>query len=579
MFCHSCNLEIQHDSENCPICGGLLSELVPQHKDDVITIISDYYSTETQASEPSGESQYKSQPTAFVSFGQLDTANERSDKPPERRFRFRFVLIPAIIVVIVTLAVAWAIDFMTPTLEASASALLDDIRTRTEASVLVLAKPLFACFENGWISADIAYTDELDDTFSGTVTLASSAETDMHHLSVNAEIYGNPVDASLFVGRDHAALGSSLLGDSCYGVRFASLEQDLDKFTSAAGLTDIFSRDFTQLVNMIDFIFNSGGVLTLPESTIMELDSILTGFIKGMTSYTDRERRTIINDERVTKVTYTYSTTVADVAVLGRELLDIARRDESLRGLITVYMQYHSIYKYGTLATEPAENYLDTLENTLRYLEENCSGEINAWFTSINGRLNAISVQTNGLMVEGSPQSFGAHLDFGQNVNDDWTLDCNFSTPQEYRDYRAIWEFDGFISIPENKITITVGDGYISNTYELRSTRNSDTGAFTLSVQSSLESTVFNLSGTLLVYGADSFTLALDTAPELTLQLDGRGGGNHVALPEFVNLDRWDDGTLELFSSAVSELYASIYSYQLIEVPYDKTTDTIFITR
>ena len=564
-------MEIQHDSDACPICGGPLSELTPQRREDVITIISDYYETETQAGESFEAAQYKSHPTAFVSFGQLDSAEEVSNKQPERRFRFRYVLIPAIIVIVVTLAVTWVIDFMTPGLTESVSTLLHDVRARGQASVLVAVKPITACLENGWISADISYTDELGDTFSGTATLAASDETDMHHLTVNANIYGSSIDANLFVGRDHAALGSSVLGDSYYGVRFASFAEDFAKFASAAGIEDVSSGDFAELVRMLDYFFNSGGSFMLPDSTITELEGVFAGFFRSLPSSGYRESVTR-DDERIVKSVFTYSAGIADVVSLGNSLLDLARRDESLRGFIATYVKYSAMYKNRSVESEPVNGLLDTYEKALRKIEAGCSGDFALRLISENGRLGVVELSSE-LMFDGKPQEFEITLDFGQSVNDDWTFDCNIHGVG----YVAVWSFNGLTGVPENNLTITGYSNGSNKTLTLRTRWNPDTGYFAVSLGGTADG--FSMQGTLLTYGGNGFTLALDTAPELSLQLDGRVDGGHIVPPDFINLDKWDGDTLKLFRRSVSELYAGIYSYPATLVPNDKSADTIFITR
>ena len=576
MFCRTCNSEIQHELENCPFCGGSVSEPPEQSRyDNVITIISDYNNdntTDTQTGKLSDASQYISHPTAFVSFGQLDSAAEVPDGLSERKFRFKYVLIPAIIIVIATLAVTWVINFMTPDLPESVSSMLGDIRTRTQASALAIAEPFMACVENGWLSADISYTDELGDTISGVVTYAASDETDMRSLSLDALIYGNPIDATMRVGENHAALGSSLLGESYYGVRFDSFAEDFEKFTSAAGLDGVSSGGYAEIVRMIDYFFNSGDLFTLPDSTISELDKIFTGFFKGLVSSVDRDRNTVIDGKRIKKIVYTYSATVTDIVNLGYKLLGLARTDGSFQDFIAAYIRYHDIYKYQISEQAPIDSYLDAYENALRHLDENCSGEITMRLVTANGRLCLAELYSSRLYLSGDSFNFGLTLDFGHTVHDDWSLICNISTPQAFFECRAIWAFSVEDGTAENMLTLIAGDGYTADTYKFRSLWEQASGVFAISVRDSSNSVNINLRGT-LICNAHVFTLALDTSPELRVQFDGRVDDSYILPIEFINLDRWDSDTLDLFSRAVSELYASIYSYPPMAIPYSDTTD------
>ena len=569
---------MQRDTDVCPICGGFFLEQ-PKFA-SVITITPDTDSANAVSNTPTlptgvpfSEPISLSQPTAFVSFGQLGVSASKKKKPPKRRPVFLRVFLPALLIVAAVLAVMMVINRPKPTLAGAVNVLLADVKTRADSSVAAIAKPLAECLKNGSISADISYTDDYGDTLSGIVIYASSAETDTRSLSLNALLYGNHVDATLLVGKDYAALGSPALGDAYYGLRFDSFAEDFEKFVDAAGLTEVSYDDCAVFVRLLDSAFNGSGGLTLSESTIAELRVIFTEFFESLPSDIHRVK-SFRDGKRVPEFIYTYDITITDIVTFGNRLLGLIKTDDNLWSFLEAYMKCRNIYKHQLSEPKPVELLLDEFENALSYLESSCSGGITARFVTTGGRFSSIDLYSSALTVDGKPQSLGLSLNFGYSINDEWTLEWF----NEGHSLRAVWLYNGLVNVPENKLTLLISSNGVDKALVLSSRWNPDTGSFYLSVSDRINMYDVALSGTLFC-DDNSFTLALDTAPELSLQLAGKANSDYTAQQEFINLDKWSRDTLELLSRAFKELYNSIYSYAPTDVTFDENADVVLVPR
>ena len=600
MFCHTCDKEIEHDADECPSCGGPLSETPPEPSekprfDNVITIISDEDDTNTesdapgsQTDEPPADVGIISQPTAFVSFGQLEPSDGDYEVSPKRKFPLKLILIPALTVAVMIVAVVLAMDFFKPELAKSLNALYSDMGTRVDSSIFSVMEPLSKCLENGEVNADISYTDEYGDTISGSVALGSSSETDIRRLSLKAQIYGSPVDAILLVGENYAALGSSLLGKSYYGVRFDSFDEDFTKFAKSSGLTGLSPDFFSEFINMLDYASNGNKAFTPSVGATIELNRMLTEFSRDLTSTESREKMTI-GGKSVRATVLTYSLSVAEIINLGHNFIDFARTDESIRALLIAYLNYYGSYDFydnsiprnGMLlpprhapegeTREPIENFLDELEYSLDYLTENYSGDLHIRLVFAKGHFYALELNS-ALIVEGSPLDIRLTFNFGHRVYDNWELDCYVKSETESFRFNAVWAFSIMDNVPVNELTLTVDDGYSREVFTVRSRWEQSSGDFSLSLRDSTDRVNVNLRGNLKC-STDSFDLALDTTPELTLQISGRTNCS-IAQPDFINLDLWTQDTLMLFVSAVDEFVNGIYSYTPTLVPYEPALDT-----
>ncbi|NLB29823.1 MAG: hypothetical protein GX823_06360, partial [Clostridiales bacterium] len=335
------------------------------------------------------------------------------------------MLIPGGIAAALILIAMLAMNFANKGFTQAFKVLCGDIETRVGASVFAVSGPLSRCLENGEVYTDISYTDEYGDTISGILSYAS--DSGAHRLSLDARIYGNPLDAVLLVNEDHAALGSSLLGDSYFGVRFDTFAEDFAKFADIAGLSGVSADGYAEIVRMIDCAFNGGA--SLSAGTAAQLKKILTDFLSGLKSCESREKMSS-GGRPVTSSVLTYTATVSDLADLGDRLVSSARSDESMRSFLTAYMRSQGIYEdYGyaavpdpaasvsTLnsfhtveASEPVDYFLDELEYLLKAARENCSGDISVRLISIKGRFSAIELSAE-VYAEGEPLSVWLQLD------------------------------------------------------------------------------------------------------------------------------------------------------------------------
>ena len=594
MLCHNCKEEIYDNPRSCPYCGVALPQQTEtdetSHYTEVITILP---GDETAAKTPStktavavAERPAASQPSAFVSFGQLEAEDSTPSEPLKRRFRFRYVLIPAAVIIAAVIAYVLVLDFFKPELFASLNVLLGDVKTRADCSVLVAAKPLIACLEDGEINAGISYTDAYGDTFSGTVILSSDIDANLRNFAINASLYEKLFDVTLFVGDEHAAIGSSRLGSEFYGLRFDTFAEDFDKFAKAAGLEDIDSAGYADFVRFMDSIFGGDTTLTMPESTRNALSATFAEFFRDIQRDETREKITVA-DSRVVRYAYIYNLTVEDLVNLGNKLIELTRKDEYLRGLLTAYIDRrcaagipyrvpdNTSYDLPLSAaassdyTEPVDNLLNDLQYTLDFLNSKCSGGFTISYAIINNRLSAVSFYSDSFMVDGIDQSIRLALSFGLSVYDEWMLECYIHNENASLGISAVYEFYDENGTAVNKLTTISNTGSGDSTTTLVSKWNSETGGFSVEYINKESSDAVTYSGTLR-FTPDSFVFALDTSPQLSLQINGKAGCD-LTQPEYINLDKWDRDTYELLLRTYEELYGSIYSFTPDTLPHNDT--------
>lgn len=625
MFCHTCDLEIKHSLHICPFCGGKLSfeplppqeqpasiqpeipeasevreapvvpetpepepapeavpqsepEPAPEPEPEIITFVQT--SSEAVTATPQDES-----PTAFVSFGHLDNENEidtaESEPTPKKKAPLR-IIIPVAAVAVLVVAALYLVNFLNLGLSHSFRALTADIAARRDASLLVLSDSIGSCFANGELIAAVTFTDEYGDSISGHVSYASSPENGLHRLSLDADFYGTPVDASLIVDSEHAAIGSSSLGDMYYGLRFNSFDADFEAFAENAGIYGVSSNDLSQYIDILNSIFNNEQSTTIPEETATALTAIFAEFFTDLQSSETREKLTIAG-KNVNATTFTYSITLDDMIALSSKLLELSRTDLYLREALTAFMLTEGIYyeyesyaaadSYGVPtfqplgftevldAREPVDYLLDELQYLLETLPAVCSGDMSVRLVTAKGRLCGLEL-TSFLDFDGSLLRLNFSFDFGLDINDDWSFNCVLQTSGIYREYSVVWAFEDSGGTAESMITLTAGDRYLEESVTLQSSLKKDTGVFLVALYDDSGSAVFKLKGS-LSYDNNGFSLKLDTTPQLQFELSGKTSAL-IETVEYINLDEWDMNTLILFERAVYQLYESIYMYPAV---------------
>ena len=595
MLCHNCKEEIYDSPWTCPYCGADVSqppetpEQAPYY--DVITILQDKESQPAATTKSAVAVAEKEPPTAYVSFGQLETENGADTvlDPPYRRLKLRYIILPALVIVAAVVVYVLVLGFLKPDLTSSINALLADCKTRIDSSVLVAGKSIAACAADGEITADISYTDTYGDTFSGTAALGSDSDAEMLSLALNASLYGNNLDATLLLGDDYASLGSSFLGDTFYGLQFDSFGEDFESFANAAGLTDVTSGDFIEFVRFLDDAYNGKEKLTLSQTTRDSLQAIFTGFFTGLEPTETREKLTVGNT-RVKRHTNTYHITITDLAKLGNDFIKLADTDKELRQLMTIFMQRRGMVdEYVTSASaiagsdlyrivetaEPLDAYLNDLQYAIDFLSSKCTGGFTLALTIDNSRLSAITLDADSLVIDGNAARIHLAFDFGQSVNDDWLLEFTAYGENISFSMRATAAFYDENGAAVNRLTVNMLSGGIDETMTFTSKWAPDTGKFSLSLISTNSDNNIGLRGTMR-YTGDSFVISFETTPQLSLQITGKTGFN-LKTYDYINLDKWNRDTLELFTGAYKEFYDSIYSYSPGNLPRDNT-DIILIS-
>lgn len=379
---------------------------------------------------------------------------------------------------------------------------------------------------------------------SGDVWLRSDWEEPAFALGMDIESDGAPLDGELYFDRERVALSSSILPD-CYGITFASFEEDL-RASALPDAFDLSEDDIQELVELFDQLNKATEDLdfkNLPDTYKKSLED----FIGGLDFRTSQGKQSIGGEE--------LSCIILSTQIKEDDIKEFAASISDLYfGSASALSKYS--YEFADL-----DDMRETMENAIISLYK---GANLTWYFYHD---NLVKVEfSNDMKLYGT----AFHLDFDMDMGaepgkDGWTFNLNAKPIGEdplKLSLTYIPDDGGAIYSDRLEGNVTV-EGKTIN-FALATEWDRESGRLLLSLEVPPEEVA--LEGRLELDGNDRCVLQFENLGEQFSELADEGEefdldltitaekGDGPSCPAFVNLDRWNEAVLE-------EIAQAIYNY------------------
>jgi len=383
---------------------------------------------------------------------------------------------------------------------------------------------------------------------NGSVTLASDFNTFNHALTGEVRVMGMPVDFRAFLNEERIAFGSNLIGSDNFGVTFSTLSRDLDAFGRTFGIDQWTMWELQSMADMLDTML--GGTAGLADfgdfsSLIAPLENIWDDFLNGLEQVTTQTTVNGVSAERIS-----YRITDRQIFDLLDEFLRALEVDNALDALFASPFGAELAWELGLGSGFGGMNWIiRELRDELRFLQRDVSGHVElAVYVSGAGRMMQASFE---MVMDswGDRIRLWMNLDLGTSVDDLWRLDMGYDDGWWSDSTSMTWDFRNTHRGYEN--TLRIIDSWDTITFE--SIWNPDTGNFTLGFDDGWWSDSF--SGNFRLHGGgftfsperiednwsgDTFDFSVTVTP-----------GASVPNVNFINIDRWDAGLLDMIERSI----------------------------
>ena len=460
------------------------------------------------------------------------------------------VLVVALVVVIFGNAILTKLSPVTALGRATAktsAAIQERLDQSPYKAVQILGNSLLS----GSVGCGVTYDDGANQA-SAQFNFNSDWENRAVSLGASGSYNGQSVDGELFLNSERAAVRSSLL-DGCYGVTFATLEDDLraSALPEALGLSEEDIRQAGQAAEQMAKLMN------LDLSGLVEDCTALYADFLDSVELESESARTEVGGSRLDCTAVYAGLDERDLRDLMLDFYDLIVEDEDIRNLAVSSMStegYYTVTEAEQQYDQQARTARQQLEQQLRSLD--CDLELTYYLHSSQ----LVKVEVTGQMtVEGTTADLECYLDFGENPEqDDWVMECILTS--DYGDrvtLEALYTSDARGFDYSDSLELTVDQGYGATTVGLYTDWDRDSGDLAVSLSDGYD---FQTGYCNLKVDGDTFTLTLDNLSDAmglneALRLEFTADQSAVVEePEFVNLDQWDTAVLNEFQSAASQL-------------------------
>jgi hypothetical protein len=538
MYCGHCGTYNTDDSRFCMKCGASLQPAVQNGAQGEVPFV--------KAAGPAGN--------GFATF-------------LKKRW---MILAPVLLIVIVALLCMNSIIMLvSPTLSVNRAAdhtkaLLDE---RFKDSAYAVFRDLGDSLKNGSIRTDISYDDGSGTNISGDLTVMSDLAQKDYAVTANVALANKNIDLTLLSSSDRLAFFSSLIDDSFYGVTYDTFNTDFRKFAEVAGIDD-------ETVKLIqEAVDNQRKNSEIDYTKLLgKYDQLFTQFVKALKPETSSDTITMNGaDFRCSVVTYTV--TEAELDKLLRDFYTIFSNDAELRDYIISYMETQSLGNGGLASSGYMDGYSDpqafydqilkSFKDAVDSFGEAYSGTLKAAFY-IGGGNKLVRVDISGdPEISGDKLDFDFYVDFGKNPDRD-DLSVNLTAGG-----RTVGDVVLKLALrSENK------SGVLTDLIELNSTISGSSESMSFKSEWAKSSGDLSLTfdagadmvrfGGNLKFAGTGFVLKLDDlldaldAGDLDVMLTAEKGAK-IPNPEYINLDKWDQGFVDKIKNAVNELIGTAY--------------------
>ena len=473
-------------------------------------------------------------------------ASNPVETPPRKKGAGKLLKIglPVFLAVIIAIAAIILIVVRTNPLVVTGRALLGfgaEVTQRIDGTPLKAAGMLTNILEDGEVTVNTAFENNLLGNIAATVRLLSNNENREYAILAQTTVLSRTIEAEAFINKERIALGSTLFGDTYYGIIFKTFREDIRVFGGLIGLDSQTMNMLADTVEMIESILHTPGV----EDGVFEpYIRLMADFILSLDTTSEKTRIESGGvSVRVRKIGF--AITHSDIAELLHDLTERMSEDENLRQQFElIFESLRGSNMLGHILVPSYDAALHQLRQVAGELERNIEGEITITFY-IDSENRLLKIETDADMIfYGQRIRTESILDLGTSAQDLWVLTGTTDTEGLKETFEIMWGTlseaadDEGSRLIHNTISITDTDGYSAT---LSSHWNEESGSFTLAYESDRSRDGGELTGVFKVRG-QGFTLGLDNLlsqnEALSLEITASPGAQ-IRDIEFINIDRW----------------------------------------
>jgi hypothetical protein len=314
----------------------------------------------------------------------------------------------------------------------------DEFNTRISTTPLQAFGLLFNALELGTTTVNFSHEETYED-WNGNVrsnfgagNFVFQSDTRSMNFALAGEISsdGESIDFIAYLNENRLALGSSLIGDTLYGVNFATLSQDIERLLGEFGFS---AAELAEIRNQLNQLILSDMMSTYLQPSPMddEYMRVIGNFLRAGENISDNVEvstsRGTVNARRVA-----YSFSDANMVALLRDLVNVMERDTSVSSVFN-----NPMYAYMGISYSDA---IHEIRGMIREMERELNGDITlAFYIGAGDRL--LRVEFDAAFIDyGDEISLNMVLCLGGSATDIWRLDINFDDGWDNFSATAEWE-------------------------------------------------------------------------------------------------------------------------------------------
>ena len=404
--------------------------------------------------------------------------------------------------------------------------------------------------KDGSLTANFEYKDTWsEEEIGGKVKISTNAEKREGAIEADISINGQNVDAEFYLDKERIAIGSKLIDDNYYGLRYSTIRDDIEPFGILVGLSSDLRDTISSAIEMIGKSINAK---TSEEKDIEAFRNVFVEFInKSEPKAGDVKIEADGISIKCKKIEFVF--TAEQIVGLLNDLYDLYESNEQIRE------QFNEMNNNPLLSSEYGsvsyDDMLAKFRNSINDIESKMTGEITySLFVGSGDRLLRVEMTTNLVLDDNLPQ-VSAVFDFGAANRERWTFDVTVVENGSASTYKIIWDYSSSSSSIVNTLAINLPDE--EDPITLKSVWSTENWKFTLSCEdqwgdvSEITGAFFTTDNTFSLVFDNLFPEDSDTV--LTIEIVTEPGAK-IKQIDYINIDKWDQSLIEKIAAIPSKL-------------------------
>jgi len=435
----------------------------------------------------------------------------------------------------------------------------DNLSTETEErfnyTPLKALDMLSDVLEDGSVTVNFDYTTALFGSFlttsiDGSVKLSSITETRDFALEAQVSAYGQSIDLEAYMNKERLALRVPLIDDAFYGIKYETFRDDIRVFGRLIGLDNETMESLANYVDQLNELLNAEET---DEEFTEPYTEVFSGFIRNL-EITSRRTHIGSDGERIRCTSIEFRITKDALIELFNDIYDILENDEEMR---SQFQRITSTTEWGTdFGTDwgltPDNNsdydaFLKDIKDSIDDFQKYYSGDILlVFFVSRDDRLLKAVINAD-TEYDGESSAINATFDFGNSIEDDWSLMLELKTESSNDKLLMRWSYDQQPGRFINTVEISTFD---LNYYTFISEWEEEGSRFKLVYIDGWERN--ELTG-VFIADDENFVITLDNVladdsnSSLTLEILAVTGAQIKDI-EYIKVDKWGTSIFEAIS-------------------------------